>query len=357
MKVKPDCLASLGCVCCGLFFAMTVVLAVFIGLTSGGHLDPRRPSVLLVFDVDYTLFGLSSTVLNTSTPLYAEAFWDDAFIQARGFGSVWGFSRLMVPDPTTFPRRRELGSESVLSVHNPHFGVDAPLDVRFAINTDGRPLYDVWDEEAHASAGQRTKLRELREAADFNHQWRFLDSSSSCFDQFNATSGQTANAVRLTPIQEKCAPFGHKDIMMQNILDFYYEMGATRFSKVLFVDDHGPNLWLVKNPAHLENGGVYRWGPAQPLCERSNDCVFLAYPTRGLVPEIVPTGVNGTGVFPLTCAGCEYPVYSAPPREPSAYQGATTGLSPEDFRSDVSDDYTLLGEILSDVLATETRRG
>ena len=355
MRIKYVSLARLACAGCCLFFATSVVFLALFLWASRQKPNLDRPSVLLVFDIDYTLFGLSSTVLNTLTPLYAEPFWDDAFIQANGFGLVWGFSRLMVPDPRSFLVGRQLGSDSVLSVYNTHFGLNAPLDVHFAINTDGRPVYDVWDEEVHASDAQREKLSELRGALDFNRRWHFLDSSSSCFDRFNSTSGQTTKGASLTPIQEKCAPFGHKDIMMQNIIDFYYETGVRRFSKILFVDDHGPNLEIIKRPTHLENGSVYRWGKHESLCERSNDCVFLAYPTRGLVPEILPTGINGSGIFPLTCAGCKYPVYGVPPREPSPYQGATTGLSPRDFRSDITDSYTLFGKTLSDVLAAEAR--
>ena len=63
-----------------LFFILSLVLIVV--LATRPTAAPTRPSMLVVFDTDYTLFGLAGSVLNSPRTLWAEPFYDGAFLQA-----------------------------------------------------------------------------------------------------------------------------------------------------------------------------------------------------------------------------------------------------------------------------------
>ena len=316
-----------------LFFILSLVLIVV--LATRPTAAPTRPSMLVVFDTDYTLFGLAGSVLNSPRTLWAEPFYDGAFLQAPGpFGNVWGMSRGMVPDLERLRRESTLGPESFLSVLHPDFGEQSPFDVRFAVLSDGDSLSTEFGRAFESNVtDQRSVVRSVRGALDFNPRWHIIDGATSwsCYGRYDATTSQTDEEYRLTPVQEHCSPYGHKDIMMQNILDFYKASGAPKFQYVLFVDDQAKNLRIVKTAPNLGPfQTLYAWGDEQ-LCAAQNECVYLAYPTGRTVYEVRPTG---DGSWPCCCGGCTYASVSSP-AEVSAYQASTAGLGIEHFYSEI----------------------
>lgn len=327
-------------------FIILIVVAASLASKQPQCDASARPSVLAVFDTDYTLFGLAGSVIGSSQALWAEPFWDHAFLSAPGpFGKVWGMSRGMVPNPERLRADGTLGPESLLSALHPDFGERSHFDVRFAVLSDGRSLSTEFDRAFSAeSSPQHDAVRAVRGARDFNARWHILDGAASwsCYGRFNHTSAQTDAAYRRTPVQEHCTKYGHKDIMMQNILDFYAAVGAPKFEHVLFIDDQASNLRTVKRSPNVIGGRGYTWGDRrEPLCAdgAGNGCVYVAYPTGRAVYEVTPTG---NGSWPCCCGGCTYANVSRPD-EVSAFQAAVAGLGLQHFYSAIADDGTLNG--------------
>lgn len=323
----------------------------------------RKPRALALFDIDYTMFGIASSVLGTDSPLYQEKFWDSSFggdfdPSKEGFGEVWGLARGLVPDAKSFAESRVLGPDSVLSTSHPLFGVDSPLDFSFGIISDGPSLTeDIFSQNGHAlnQTAQVEAVRYLRMASDFNPRWHILDTAIyTCLKKYDERTLETFNGWKLNPVQQHCTDYGRKDIMAQNILDFYANKGSSIFDYIFMADDQKGNLQVVKEAPNL--GGKYTWGaPYRPREEISLDSVFVAYPHGGVSYEVRP---RGDGSFPMNCGGCYYvnvsgaqvPPFTGDPAsegnpatEVGPFQAMIAGIGRDNYFSTIAADGTLTG--------------
>jgi len=294
-----------------------------------------KPTVLMVFDIDYTWFGIASSKLGVNKPLYAEPFWDDAYAfdgKNTNFGDVWGIAPGLVPSVAGLKELRQLGPKSILSSNHPDFGTSTgTYDTYFGINSDGGSMtefeFNTTNPDCDGSNRWSRKFKPLRQAVDFHPRAHILDTGFTCYDLFNASSGATKKAYALTPVQNHCAPYGHKDVMMQNILDYYYEQGANKFDYILFADDQSHNLETVKDAPHF--GGSYTWGGSGDTF--SSDSIAIAYPHGGTDYQVKP---RLDGNIPFNCAGC----FWKNPGDPDAYspyQALVSGFGAKSFYKNV----------------------
>lgn len=321
-----------------------------------------KPRVLAVFDIDYTLFGVASSLIGTDEPLYSEKFYDNAFDERprEDFGKIWGLARGLVPSASSFDENKILGPQSILSTSHPLFGADSPFDVSFGIASDGPSL----TQYAFSENGDPINLtdqvlavRQLRAAADYNPRWHILDTAIyTCFDKYNKTTKKTYDGWLLNPVQQRCTEIGHKDIMVQNILDYYANAGWQKFDYIFFMDDQRDNLLVVKDAPHL--GGKYTFGaPFNPREDIPTDSVFLAYPSGGTAYEVRPRGPGASydenncgGCYYVTTAGAQVPPFAGdkvleddPATEALPFQAVIAGIDSRNYHSVIAEDGELSG--------------
>jgi len=325
----------------------------------GAERPGARPTALALFDVDFTLFGVASSHIGARAPLYAGPFWDDAYDAPgkEGYGDIWGLGRGLVPNVSSFKEHNTLGPDSILSTAHPLFGQDSPLDMWFGIVSDGSSLVQyAFSQDGHPvnNTAQIEAVRALRGARDFNPRWHILDNSLySCFGKYDNETGESWEGWRLNPVQQHCTTWGHKDIMVQNVLDFYADFGVAKFESIFFADDQMSNLQCVKNASHLN--GSYTFGaPLRPREHISTDSVWLAYPSGGTAYEVRPRGDGGD---PMNCGGCYYVTAAGeqvPPFEGngtegdvaddwSAFQALVAGFGWDNYYGQISANGTLSG--------------